>query len=246
MKALIVDDERRARNEMRRLLEPYSWIQVVGEASNVSEAFEQIEQQTPDVVFLDIQMPKQDGFQLVTELSASKQNPKIIFTTAFDEFAIRAFEVNALDYLLKPIVPERLKQTMSRLKEVEGQGPDSGASKEGIGVPLREADRVFLRDGGRCWFVSVKSIRLLESDGDYTRVHFDDQQPLIYRTVSSLEERLPKDLFFRANRRQIINLGMIAAVTPWFSNTLKVTLKTGEEIEISRRSAKAFRQRLSL
>jgi two-component system LytT family response regulator len=237
MKALIVDDERRARNEMRRLLIAHPWIKVIGEASTVQEAHEQIESNDPDLLFLDIQMPQRDGFQLVQELHSPP--PKIIFTTAYDEFAIRAFEVNAFDYLLKPIAPDRLKMALARLEE-------EAAPSEAPELPLRENDRVFMRDGDKCWFVSVHSIRLLESEGDYTRVYFNDQRPLISRTVSSLEQRLPGDLFFRANRRQILNLGFIASVSPWFSSGLKVKLRGGEEIEVSRRSAKAFRQKLSL
>jgi len=236
MKALIVDDERRARNEMQRLLVPHSWIEIVGEASSVREALDRIEQHDPEVVFLDIQMDRQDGFQLIQALPSPL--PKIIFTTAFDEFAVRAFEVNALDYLLKPIAPDRLKLALTKLQEPSRFKPAE--------LPLRENDRVFMRDGEKCWFVSVSAIRLLESEGDYSRVYFDDQRVMIYRSISSLEQRLPPDLFFRANRRQILSLGYIASVVPWFSNSLKVKLRSGEEVEVSRRSAKAFRQKLSL
>jgi two-component system LytT family response regulator len=236
MRALIVDDERRARNEMQRLLAPYSWIEIVGEASSVREALDRIEQHDPEVVFLDIQMDKQDGFQLIQALPSPL--PKIIFTTAFDEFAVRAFEVNALDYLLKPIAPDRLQMALAKLQEPSRFKPAE--------LALRENDRVFMRDGDKCWFVSVSAIRLLESEGDYSRVHFDDQRVMIYRSISLLEQRLPSDLFFRANRRQILSLGYIASVVPWFSNSLKVKLRSGEEVEVSRRSAKAFRQKLSL
>lgn len=236
MRALIVDDERRARNEMQRLLVPYSWIQIVGEASSVREALDQIEQHDPEVVFLDIQMDKQDGFQLIQALPSPQ--PKIILTTAFDEFAVRAFEVNALDYLLKPIASDRLQMALAKLQEPSRLKPAA--------LPLRENDRVFMRDGEKCWFVSVSAIRLLESEGDYSRVYFDDQRVMIYRSISSLEQRLPSDLFFRANRKQILSLGYIASVVPWFSSSLKVKLRGGEEVEVSRRSAKAFRQKLSL
>jgi len=236
MKVLIVDDERRAREEMERMLGLYPWIKIVGEASTVQEALVQIDRHDLEVLFLDIQMPKKDGFQLVKELPSPP--PKMIFTTAYDQFAVRAFEVNALDYLLKPIAPDRLKMALAKL-----QTPTHTGETE---MPFRENDRVFIRDGDKCWFVSVTAIRLLESEGDYTRVYFDDQNPLIYRTVSSLEQKLPSDLFFRANRKQIVNFSFIAAVTPWFSNTLKVKLRGGEEIEVSRRSTKVFRKKLTL
>jgi two-component system, LytTR family, response regulator len=236
MKALIVDDERLARNEVRRLLGEFSWISIVGEAENADDALTKINELRPDILFLDVQMPEKSGFDLLESIRG--ELPHVIFTTAYDEFALRAFEVNALDYLVKPITPERLALALSRVRE-SGQPPESDA-------PLRPSDHVLVRDGTRCWFIPVRRIRLLESEGNYTRVHFDSAKPLIYRSLSTLEQRLPAETFFRINRQQIVNLEFIENIESWFSGGLKVWLRGGEECEVSRRAARTFRQKLSL
>jgi two-component system LytT family response regulator len=236
MKALIVDDEPWARFEMERLLAPYNWLTIVGQAASASEAIDYLQREELDAVFLDIQMREGDGFSVLPSLPTPA--PKIIFTTAYSNFAVRAFEVNALDYLLKPIAPDRLAKAMNRLKE-----PEQEARVE---RNLEPDDHIFVQDAGACWFVPVRNIRLLEVDGDYTRVYFGQHAPLIHRTASALEDRLPGNLFFRANRKHIVNLGFVESVTPWFSQTLKLTLKGGEEVEISRRATQALRRKLSL
>ncbi|MBV9877305.1 MAG: response regulator transcription factor [Verrucomicrobia bacterium] len=236
MKALIIDDERLARAEVRRLLDDFDWVKVVGEAENAEQALALIQAQQPDLLFLDIQMPDKTGFELIEEIRG--EMPRIIFTTAYDDFALRAFEVNALDYLMKPITPDRFAAALSRVRE-EPVAPEDQS-------PLRSSDQVFVRDGERCWFIAVSKIRLLESEGNYTRVRFENQSPLIYRSLSTLEQRLPADDFFRINRQQVINLHFIERIETWFSHGLKVWLKGGEECEVSRRAARAFRQKLSL
>ncbi|MBV9734088.1 MAG: response regulator, partial [Verrucomicrobia bacterium] len=199
MKALIIDDERLARAEVRRLLDDFDWVKVVGEAENAEQALALIQAQQPDLLFLDIQMPDKTGFELIEEIRG--EMPRIIFTTAYDEFALRAFEVNALDYLMKPITPDRFAAALSRVRE-EPVAPEDQS-------PLRSSDQVFVRDGERCWFIPVSKIRLLESEGNYTRVRFENQSPLIYRSLSTLEQRLPADDFFRINRQQVVNLHFI-------------------------------------
>jgi two-component system LytT family response regulator len=236
MKALIIDDERLARAEVRRLLADFTWVKVVGEAENAEQALELIQSQQPDLLFLDVQMPGKTGFDLIEEIRGDL--PRIIFTTAYDEFALRAFEVNALDYLMKPITPDRFAAALARARE-EPLGPANQS-------PLRSSDQVFVRDGERCWFIPVSKIRLLESEGNYTRVRFENQSPLIYRSLSTLEQRLPADDFFRINRQQVVNLHFIERIETWFSHGLKIWLKGGEECEVSRRAARAFRQKLSL
>jgi two-component system LytT family response regulator len=236
MKALIIDDERLARAEVLRLLDDFTWVKVVGEAENVEQATELIQSQQPDLLFLDVQMPGRTGFDLIEEIRG--EMPRIIFTTAYDEFALRAFEVNALDYLMKPITPDRFAAALARVRdEPEPSGDQS---------PLRSSDQVFVRDGERCWFIPVSKIRLLESEGNYTRVRFENQSPLIYRSLSTLEQRLPAEDFFRINRQQVVNLHFIEKIETWFSHGLKIWLKGGEECEVSRRAARAFRQKLSL
>ena len=236
MKALIIDDERLARAEVRRLLADFTWVKVVGEAENAEQALALIQSQQPDLLFLDVQMPGKTGFDLIEEIRG--EMPRIIFTTAYDEFALRAFEVNALDYLMKPITPDRFAAALARARE-EQLGPANQS-------PLRSSDQVFVRDGERCWFIPVSKIRLLESEGNYTRVRFENQSPLIYRSLSTLEQRLPADDFFRINRQQVVNLHFIDKIETWFSHGLKIWLKGGEECEVSRRAARAFRQKLSL
>jgi two-component system LytT family response regulator len=236
MKALIVDDEPWALFEMQRLLAPYSWLTIIGQAASAAEAIEYLEREEFDALFLDVQMRDGDGFSVLPSLPTPA--PKIIFTTAYSNFALRAFEVNALDYLLKPIAPDRLAAAMTKLRE-PGKAPNPERN-------LQADDHIFVQDGGACWFVPVRSIRLLEVNGDYTRVYFGDHQPLIHRTASALENRLPANVFFRASRKHIVNLTFVDSVTPWFSQTLKLTLKSGEEIEVSRRASQAWRKKLSL
>ena len=240
MKALLIDDERLARNELRRLLAAFPEIKVVGEAQNAKQAREQLASLKPDLLFLDVQMPGESGIELLESLEPPV--PHVVFTTAYDEFAVKAFELNALDYLLKPVDPARLAAAVERLP---GQkvAPEAGLSRPGL---LEAADKVFVREGEKCWFVEVGQIRLLESEGNYTRVHFCDAQPQLFRSLNAMEERLDPKFFFRANRRQIINIAWIAGIEPWFSSGLLVQLKGGAKVELSRRQAQEFRERMSL
>ncbi len=238
MKALLIDDERLARNELRRMLAAFPAIEIVGEAANAKQAREQIAAHAPELLFLDVQMPGETGMQLLESLEPPA--PQVIFTTAFDEFAVKAFELNALDYLLKPVDPVRLAAALERLQAKAGATAAEKAPR------LAAEDKVFVREGDRCWFVEVKQIRLLESEGNYTRVHFDDAQPQLFRSLNAMEERLDPKYFFRANRRQIINLAWIDKIEPWFSGGLLVQLKGGAKVELSRRQAQDFREKMSL
>lgn len=242
MRALLVDDERLARGELRRLLAVAPDIEVVGEAAEADQAREMIAHLQPDLLFLDVQMPGETGLELLTSLEPPV--PLVIFTTAYDEFAVKAFEFNALDYLLKPVDPARLGAALDRLRARSG-----GPALPGGGEPrhrLSPEDKVFVREGERCWFVEVQAIRLLESEGNYTRVHFDDVQPQLFRSLNAMEQRLDPRYFFRANRRQLINLRWIERIETWFSGGLLVQLKGGARVELSRRQAQEFRERMSL
>ena len=243
MKALLIDDERLARNELRRLLAAFPEIAIAGEAANAKQAREQLVALAPDLLFLDVQMPGETGMELLESLEPPA--PHVIFTTAYDEFAVKAFELNALDYLLKPVDPARLATAIGRLHD-KIAGTTSDAAKPASRDRLAGEDKVFVREGDRCWFVEVKSIRLLESEGNYTRVHFDTAQPQLFRSLNAMEERLDPKYFFRANRRQIINLAWIDKIEPWFSGGLLVHLKGGAKIELSRRQAQEFREKMSL
>jgi two-component system LytT family response regulator len=245
MRAIIVDDERLARNELKRLLENFPSIEVVGEASNTEEASQLIEELQPDVAFLDIQMPGKTGFEWLEEWDGFL--PEIIFTTAFDEYALKAFEVNALDYVLKPIELTRLSESIQKL-ESRFQRPASIEKSTTASHVLGGNDQIFVKDGEKCWFVRLDRVRLCESMGNYVRLFFDDQKPLVLKSLNSLEERLDPKLFFRCNRKHIVNLNFIDKIEPWFSGGLQVTLKgeKAEKIEISRRQSIRFKELLSL
>jgi two-component system LytT family response regulator len=238
MKALLIDDERLARSELRRLLKAHPEIEIVGEAVDAEDALVKVAALKPQLLFLDIQMPGDDGFTLLEKLELPL--PLVIFTTAYDEFAVKAFEFNALDYLLKPVDPNRL---VAALEKLRGRSPDTAAAPS---HRLSLEDKVFVREGERCWFVPVKNIRLLESEGNYTRLHFDDQKPQLFRSLTAMEERLDARNFFRANRKQVINLAWVEGIEPWFSGGLLVKLKGGAKVELSRRQAQDFRERMSL
>lgn len=245
MRALIVDDERLARNELKRLLENFPSIEVIGEAANTDEASQLIEELQPDVVFLDIQMPGKTGFEWLEEWDGFL--PEIIFTTAFDEYALKAFEVNALDYVLKPIELARLSESIQKL-ESRFQRPASTEKSVTANHVLGGNDQIFVKDGEKCWFVRLDRVRLCESMGNYVRLFFDDQKPLVLKSLNSLEERLDPKVFFRCNRKHIVNLNFIEKIEPWFSGGLQVTLKgdKAEKIEISRRQSIRFKELLSL
>lgn len=242
MKALIIDDERLARKELASLLEIHDSIEIVGEAANADEAETLVAEKRPDLIFLDINMPGRDGFEL---LAALDHAPQVIFVTAYDEHALRAFQVNALDYVVKPIDPERLAAALGKLRIKN----DPELPQRDL---LREGDQIFLRDGEKCWFVTLKEVRYFESEGNYVRVRFDDQKPLVLRSLNKLEEKLDPLVYFRASRKHIINLRWVDKIEPWFNGGLMVKLKSldkngePESIEVSRRQAARFKDLLSL
>ncbi|MBK6329242.1 MAG: response regulator [Bacteroidetes bacterium] len=238
MKTIIVDDERLARNELRKILKEFPEIEVIEEAVNAEDAQEKIELLQPELIFLDIQMPGgKTGFDLLEQL---EYTPKVLFTTAYSEFAIKAFEYNALDYLLKPIDKKRLHDAVQKVKKQLEKDTQSQKHK------LGNDDQVFVKDGERCWFVKLSEVRLFESVGNYAKVFFGNNKPLILKSLNALEERLDDKIFFRANRKHIINLQMIQKMDTHFNGGLKVTLNAGEEIEISRRQAVKFKDNMSL
>jgi two-component system LytT family response regulator len=238
MKALIVDDERLARKELIKLLEEHPSIEIAGEAMNADEAEKMIEELNPDLLFLDIQMPGRTGFQLLESLDSA---PLVVFTTAYDEFALKAFEVNALDYLLKPITAERLSEAVHKILDKEKTKTGRGRDKK-----LDLEDQVFVKDGERCWFVSLANIRLFESDGNYIKVYFDTNRPMIHKSLNALDEKLDERAFFRASRKHIINLSWVEGIEPWFNGGLMVKLRGGDKVEVSRRQAAKFKDMMSL
>jgi two-component system, LytTR family, response regulator len=243
IRAIIIDDERLARNELKKLLMDFPEIEVVAEGANANEGLEKIETINPDLVFLDIQMPGKTGFDMLAELDKA---PHVIFTTAYDEYALKAFEVNALDYLLKPVEPRRLADAIQKLHiQEEKEQVISGEASVNREM-LHEDDQVFVKDGERCWFVKLSEIRLFESVGNYAKVFFGPNKPLILKSLNALEERLDEKTFFRANRKHIVNLRLIDKIEPYFNGGLLLELKGGEKIEVSRRQTVKFKEMMSL
>jgi two-component system LytT family response regulator len=236
MKALIIDDERLARKELASLLAKHPEVEVVGEAANADEAEKLIGELHPQLLFLDVQMPGRTGFDLLEALDPA---PQVVFVTAFDEHAIHAFQVNALDYLLKPVDPERLAAALSKMT----RAADADLPQRDV---LKADDQIFLRDNDKCWFVTLKDVRLFQSEGNYVRVLFADQKPLVLRSLNNLEKKLDPLTFFRTSRKHIVNLKHVDRIEPWFSGGLLVKLKTGEQVEVSRRQSARFKDLLSL
>jgi two-component system LytT family response regulator len=242
MRAIIIDDERLARQELKSLLAPYHEVEVIGECANAETALLKIAELKPDLIFLDIQMPGKNGFELLQELT---NVPEVVFVTAYDEHALKAFEVNALDYLLKPVQASRLGETIRKITSREKAEIKSIAP----GLPaeiLNEQDQIFVKDGEKCWFVRLEDVRLFESEGNYVRLFFQTNHPLILRSLNYLDERLDPKVFFRASRKHILNLRWIEGVENWFNGGLMVTLRGGEKVEISRRQASRLKDLMSL
>ncbi len=243
-RTLLIEDERLAREELKSLLKDFLEIEIVGEARNGAEALEMIGKLSPDLLFLDINMPEMNGFEMVKHL---EEIPQVIFVTAYDEFALKAFEMNALDYLLKPVDPKRLQEAIKKLTNIdEDFSSNSNQISEAKERFLTLEDRVFIKDGEKCWFIELRKIRMLESDGNYVKVYFDSNRPLLLRSLNSFEERLDSRFFFRASRKFIININWISSIENWFNGGLRVELMEGEKIEISRRQAIRFKEIMSL
>lgn len=244
IRTLIIDDERLARLELKNLLQGFEQIQIVGESGNADEALDLIDRENPDLIFLDIQMPGKNGFELLDEIQGKA--PDVVFVTAYDEYALKAFEVNALDYLMKPVDEARLNELMQQIDtKIRRKKPT-------VEIPVENDDKlditnqVFLKDGEKCWFVELEKIRLFESEGNYVRVYFDDQRPLILKSLNALTDRLSEKYFFRASRKHILNLRWIEKVETWFNGGLLVILKDGTKVEVSRRQSVKLKEMMAL
>lgn len=248
MKAAIVDDERLAREELRGLLAEHEFIEIIGEAASAKAALDLVEEKKPDLIFLDVEMPGMNGFDFLEILPAPQ--PHVIFVTAYDAFAVRAFEVNALDYLMKPVHPQRLATALAKVRAKidaeECESPCEGEVVPKEDKPFDENDRIFVKDGDHCWFIPIGELRLMETDGNFTRLYIKNGKPLLYRTLNSLEERMPTTMFIRANRSQIVNMRHIKEMQPWFSGGVKAILTDGTEVEFSRRQTRALRAKTGL
>ncbi|TJY38016.1 LytR/AlgR family response regulator transcription factor [Pontimicrobium aquaticum] len=236
-KTIIIDDERLAREEVKRALLPYPEFVIVGEANNVDAAIALIAEEKPDLIFLDIHMPEKSGFDLLEELTTV---PEVVFTTAYNQYAVQAFEVNALDYIVKPLRDERFASTMEKVKL------ELSKKEEIRQEPYEMNKKIFIKDGEQCYFIPLSDIRFIESLDNYARLYFGKNKAMIKRSLNLLEEKLDATVFFRANRSQIINIHYIKEIHPHFNNRLHITLTTGETIEVSSRQSVRFKNWNSL
>jgi len=243
MRTLIVDDESPARERLKRLLADVEEVELIGEAESGVQAVEMIEREKPDLVFLDIQMPGLDGFEVIEALA---DPPPVIFVTAYDEYAIRAFEVNALDYLLKPFSRERLEKAIRRAQEALVEEQDFatrlGPLLESLAAQGRYLTRLAVRDRDRIRVLGVDEVDWIGVEGERVLVHAGDKAYPIRRTLAELEARLDPARFFRAHRSAIVNLDRVKEVIPWFKGSHKLRLTTGAEVELSRARARALRR----
>lgn len=236
MDIIIVEDSRLARAELREMLSRLPDCTLVGESESVATARKLIDDKRPDLILLDIQLPDGDGFALIEQLD---HVPQVIFTTAYDQHAVAAFEVNALDYLLKPIEADRLATSLERARSMQTE-PGEPTKKKTRG------DQLFIRDGERCHFVQLNDIFLCEIAGNYTEVHFNNDKALLHRSLNYLEQHLDEQVFFRANRQQLVNLNYVASIEPWITDGLLIRLRNGLEVETSRRQARQLRELLEI
>lgn len=227
-----------ARQELRRMLAEHPDVEVVSEARDANEAEDLLERFEPELLFLDIQMPGRSGLEMLEEFT---NPPQTILTTAFDRYAVRGFELNAVDYLLKPIAPERLSKALQRVRE-RMQARIVGGEK---GQRTTVLEQVFVRDGERCWLARMEEIIVLRSEGNHTRVVFGRNQPLIPRSLAQIEPRLDTNAFFRVNRAEIINLRQVTAITPE-GDGYCIALNQGYSVAVSRRQAQVLRDLLTL
>lgn len=221
---VLVDDEGLARRELRRLLAPFPWVHVVGEAGHVAQAEELVRTVRPDLVFLDIEMPGGTGFDLLERMQPL---PAVVFTTAYDHHAVRAFGVGAVHYLLKPIEPPALAEALARVRKVV---PASGA--------LGAGETLFVRDGARAHLIPIAEVKVFASEGNYVRIVWKDVEPLAATSLVALEAKLDPQRVFRANRGEVINLAFIEAIDAAKDGRLTVRMRGGPDVAVSRRQAR--------
>jgi two-component system LytT family response regulator len=239
IRALVVDDEPLAREMIREMLENDSDVEIVGECANGREAVEAIQSSAPDLVFLDIQMPEIGGFEVLESLDP-KTTPYVIFVTAYDQYAVRAFEVHALDYLLKPYDRERFDAAWKRAKEqikldrTSRRDQDIIALLEELKAGPRYLERLVIKTGGRVFFLHVQDVYCIEAEGNYVRVYDNQKGYLLRETISSLEEQLDPKQFLRIHRSAIVKIDRIKEMQPWFHGEYRIIMENGKQLALSR------------
>ncbi len=238
-RVLFVDDEAPARRKLRAHLANEAGVELVGEAASGPEAVKAIQDLAPDLVFLDIQMPGMNGLEVVETVGSDKM-PAVVFVTAYDEFALDAFEVQAVDYLLKPFNAERLRKALAHATERIRRRAGDAASLEGVVTRLLGRDRRFLerllvREGDRLFFVPAAEIARLSAEGNYVRLRTASASHLVRETLAGIEARLDPERFARVHRSEIVNLDAIREIRPLFHGDHLILLKNGDEVRLSRR-----------
>ena len=239
IRALIVDDEPLARRSIRRLLGNNSGVDIVGECQDGESAAQAIRERKPDLVFLDVQMPEMDGFRVLSEIGADAM-PVTIFVTAHDRYALRAFDANAIDYLLKPLGKDRFERALARAKQqIHGKVDRNELRKaistlEHMAAAAKHPDRLAIPKNGRITFVATEDIDWVEGEGNYVRLHVGDREHELRETLTELEKKLSSSDFFRIHRSTIVNIHHIKEIQPWFHGYHRVLLENGKELRMSR------------
>ena len=231
IKAIIIEDSRLARVELREQLKAFPQVEVITEAANAYDGQEAIEANQPDLIFLDINLPGRDGFEMLLYLSVI---PQVIFTTAYDEYAIKAFEINAIDYLKKPITKDRLASAIEKV------------SVETTDETMTLDQQFFIKDGEKCFLIKLSDVQQFQSIGNYTRIFFDEVNPMTYRSLSQIEAKLPEDSFFRANRNTIVHLNWVRDMQQSASGSFELRMENGNVVELSQRKSSEFKKRWTL
>lgn len=236
MKTLVIDDSRLAREGLVRMLEELTGLSVIGSAADAEQARKLIAEHRPDLLFLDIHMPVESGFDLLESLDYA---PQVIFTTAHSEYAINSFDYHTVDYLLKPISQERLASAVSKLDQVP---PKEQRDSSLLGLK----SQLLIKDGDQCHLIRVHSIRLIESCKNHSRLFFDHRAAFVKKSLNQIDQRLPSPPFFRANRQVIVNLDQVSAIDSAINDGYEITMSDGRVVEVSRRNAARLRELLSL
>jgi len=236
IKTLLIDDEPLAVTELEHMLRQHDELEILGASYDTEDALAKIRQLRPQLIFLDINMPGMNGFELLTELDEA---PEVIFVTAYDQYAIKAFDINALDYILKPVNPDRLAEAVSKVAR-KFREPIAATEK------LALHKRIFIKDGDQCFFVPLSEIYFIESVGNYARIYYQAKKPLLHKSLNYLEEKLPDEFFFRASRQQMFNISFVKNIVPYFSNTLQVELQNGIKIDLSQRQSVKFKEKMGV
>jgi two-component system, LytTR family, response regulator len=248
-RVLVADDEPLARERLRMLLNSEPWLELVGECQNGIEAIDAIQSLQPDLVFLDIQMPGATGFEVIEAVGAAKM-PPVVFVTAYDQYALRAFDVRALDYLLKPFDRERFQQALLRAQQQLQHAGDGDLERRlrqlvsDLKDTPHRVDRFVIKSGGRVYFVRADEVDWIEAAGNYVKLHVGAEAHLVRETMTSIEARLDPDVFFRIHRCHIVNIERVLELQPWFNGEFVVCLRTGERLTLSRGYREKFQTRL--